>query len=99
FQFSARLIRGHFLRARGDCAGAIAAYEQAEQVKWHHLDAVRLTFLPLTLHSLAICHEKVGDLTKARARNAEMLKLWANADRDLPLLDEAKAMQARLAVK
>ena len=59
--FSARLIQGHHLRATGDCAGAILAYERALRVKWHHVDAVRHTFLPLLLHSLALCHEKLGD--------------------------------------
>ena len=94
--FSARLIQGHHLRATGDCAGAILAYERALRVKWHHVDAVRHTFLPLLLHSLALCHEKLGDGVQARERNDEMLRLWVNADPDLPLLAEARAMQARL---
>ncbi len=97
WQFTARLIRGHYLRATGDCSGAITAYEQAERVKWHPVDSTRLTFLPLLLHSLALCHEKTGDLARARERNAEMLRLWVNADPDLPLLAEARAMQVRLA--
>ena len=75
----------------GDCAGAIVAYERALRVTWHHVDAVRFMFLPLLLHSLALCHEKLGDLPAARERNAEMLRLWANADPDIPLLAEAKA--------
>jgi tetratricopeptide (TPR) repeat protein len=95
--FSGRLVQGHYLRANGDCAGAILAYERALRVKWHHLDAVRFTFLPLLLHSIALCHEKLGDLAKAQERNDELLTLWVNADPDLPLLLEAKAMQARLA--
>ena len=97
WQFSGRLIQGHHLRASGDCAGAVVAYERALRVKWHHIDAVRFMFLPVLLHSLALCHEKLGDLPKARERNEEMLRLWVNADPDLPLLAEAKAMQARLA--
>ena len=51
------------------------------------------------LHSLALCHEKLGDLAKARERNDEMLKRWENADPDIPLLVEAKAMRERLAAK
>ena len=46
---------------------------------------------------LALCYEKLGDLPRARERNAEMLRLWAKADPDLPMLAEAKALQARLA--
>ena len=94
----ARIIRGHYLRARGDCAGAIESYERAVHVKFD-LEDERLAFLPLMLHSLALCHEKLGDLPKARERNDEMLRLWANADPDLPLLADAKALHARLAVK
>jgi hypothetical protein len=50
------------------------------------------------LHRLATCYERQGDLTKARERNAEMLKRWERADPDIPLLVEAKAMRERLAV-
>ena len=53
--------------------------------------------LPLLLHRLATCYEKLGDLAKARERNTEMLKRWEKADEDLPLLIEAKAMRERLA--
>lgn len=55
--------------------------------------------IPRLLQSLALCHEKLGDLEKARAGNEELLRLWAKADPDLPLVIEAKAMQARLAAK
>ena len=52
-----------------------------------------------TMLYLAECYEKLGDLAKARERNDEFLRLWANADPDLPLLADAKALQVRLAVK
>jgi hypothetical protein len=61
------------------------------------VDAVRFTFLPLLLHSLALCHEKLGDLSGAYADVSRLLVVWSTADQDLPLLVEAKAMQARLA--
>ncbi|MCX5731010.1 MAG: hypothetical protein NTY18_06580, partial [Deltaproteobacteria bacterium] len=50
------------------------------------------------IQSLATCCEKLGDLAKARERNDEFLRLWANADPDLPLLVEAKAIRERLAM-
>ena len=96
WRFPGQLVLGHFLRARGDCAAAIVAYERARGFKWHPLLGDRNAFLPLLLHSLASCYEKLGDLANARARNDEMLRLWARADPDLPLLLEAKAMRARL---
>jgi hypothetical protein len=46
--------------------------------------------------TLAGCHEKLGDVAKARERNEELLRLWAKADPDLPRLIEAKARKARL---
>jgi len=49
------------------------------------------------IHSLATCYEKTGDLTRARERNDEFLRLWARADPDIPLLVEAKAMREKLA--
>ncbi len=96
YRFPGNVLLGHYLRARGDCPGAIVAYERARAVPWHWLVGEKPALFPFVLHSLALCYETVGDLAKARERNAEMLRLWANADPDIPLLAEAKATRAWL---
>ena len=96
WRFPGSVVLGHYLRARGDCAGAITAYERARAVPWAWLVGEKPALFPFVLHSLASCYEVVGDLAKARERNAEMLRLWVNADPDIPLLAEAKATRARI---
>jgi len=97
-RFNALFLLGEMARARGDCATAVGWLEQARAVK---NDLRRMTFRfysdPGMLHEMARCYEKLGDLGKARERNQGMLARWANADPDIPLLAEAKALQARLA--
>ena len=75
----------------------VTVLEKATSIPPSVVVAGRAFRIPLELHWLAECHEKLGDLTKARERNDEFLRLWADADPDLPLLAEAKALQARLA--
>ncbi len=74
-------------------------FEAARALPWPSQPWWRSMHLPLLLHRLASCYEKTGDLSKARERNEELLKLWEEADEDIPLLIEAKAMQARLAAR
>ena len=94
----ALLVLGELHRAIGECRRAIEPLERARNARWQPAlaDDV-LSAIPGTLHSLADCYERTGDLAKARERNAEMLKRWARADPGLPLLVQAKAMRARLA--
>jgi tetratricopeptide (TPR) repeat protein len=82
-----------------DCPAMVENLEAARALPWPSQPWWRSAHLPLLLHRLATCYEKLGDLPKARERNAELLKLWERADEDIPLLAEAKTMQARLAVK
>ena len=97
-RFAAPLLLGEIARQRGDCATAVTWLEKARASKSDLEELTIRAFVdPGLLHSLAVCHEKLGDLAKARERNAEFLRLWANADPDIPLLAQAKAMQARLA--
>jgi hypothetical protein len=37
-----------------------------------------------------------GDVTKAKSAYQEFLTLWKNADRDIPVLRQAKAEYAKL---
>ena len=54
---------------------------------------------PLLLQIVSECHERNGDLARARERNDELLRTWKRADRDLPLLAEATALRERLAAR
>jgi predicted Zn-dependent protease len=54
---------------------------------------------PRSMMVRARAREQVGDLSGAHADVSRLLVVWSTADQDLPLLVEAKAMQARLAVK
>jgi serine/threonine protein kinase/tetratricopeptide (TPR) repeat protein len=94
----ALLVLGELHRSIGECRKAIEPLERARAARWQPplADDV-LSAIPGMLHSLADCYERTGDLAKARERNAELLKRWARADPGLPLLVDAKAMQARLA--
>ncbi|HET8733325.1 MAG TPA: tetratricopeptide repeat protein, partial [Anaeromyxobacteraceae bacterium] len=91
---SAHLIRGELARERGDCATAVRHFEILRNAGPEFCER-----RPFLLHAMAGCYENLGDLPKARERNDAFLRLWANADPDLPWLIEAKARQARLAVK
>jgi eukaryotic-like serine/threonine-protein kinase len=96
-RYTALLLLGEVQRGSGNCPGAIAALERARGFRWSFsLDEWYGTH-PGVLHALALCYERTGDLARARERNQEMLRLWARADPDLPLLVEAKALQSRLA--
>ena len=93
---------GHYLlgllaREDGDCALSVAEMEKAWNAGIVYPADDRIAIQSVLLFQLASCHEKLGEVEKARARNDELLRRWARADRDVPLLAEAKAMQARLA--
>jgi serine/threonine protein kinase/tetratricopeptide (TPR) repeat protein len=91
------VLLGQLHLGAGDCASAITALERGRALRWTWSSTAHHAEHPGLLHALALCYERTGDLTKARERNEEMLRLWARADSDLPLLVEAKAMRTRLA--
>jgi hypothetical protein len=99
-RFAAQFLLGEIARSRGDCGSAIEALERARATPWIIVHFTRsrsrIWGEPGLVHSLAICHERVGDLAKARELNEELLRRWARADPDFPLLVEARAMKARL---
>jgi len=97
FRLQAIRMGAELARYRGDCTRAVAALEQVRTLRYSMQTNWLIQGRPFVLHSLTLCYEKLGDLTKARERNDEMLRLWAKADPDLPMLAEAKALQARLA--
>ena len=97
FRHDRLVLLGEVERARGDCRAAAEALEQARAIPWTPGFFDFVWYRPGRLHSLALCYETLGELAKARERNDELLRLWVNADPDLPLLADAKALQARLA--
>jgi tetratricopeptide (TPR) repeat protein len=89
---SAHFIRGELARERGDCTTAVGHFEILRNAGPEFCER-----RPFLLQALAGCYENLGDLAKARERNDALLRLWVNADPDLPWLVEAKAMRERLA--
>ncbi len=51
---------------------------------------------PRALYFSAVAHDRLGDRERARERLDALLALWARADRDVPLLAEARALQRKL---
>ena len=97
-RFWAAFLLGEMARERGDCAEAVRWLEQAAAVPPYYGQLYfRAYSEPAMIQSLAVCYEKLGDISKARDRNDEFLRLWARADPDLPLLIEAQALRERLA--
>jgi hypothetical protein len=52
--------------------------------------------LPRGLYLEALAHERLGERGRARETVTRLLDLWRDADRDHPLLAEARALRARL---
>ena len=96
-QFWGHFMLGVLAREDGDCALAVAEMEKAWNAGIVYPADDRIAIQSVLLFQLARCYEKLGAVEKARARNDELLRRWARADPDVPLLAEAKALQARLA--
>jgi len=82
--------RGH----DGPAIDALERYRAAPMPVRHDADAALR--LPRTLLLLAQAYDRTGDRVRARERLDELLTMWKRADPDLPLLRDAKAVQARL---
>ena len=95
-QYDTNLILARALRDRGSCSEVVTVLERARRIPPSLYVTWRPFSQPLVLNWLAECYEKLGDVAKARERNDEFLHLWVNADPDLPLLADAKTLQARL---
>ncbi len=81
-------------KARGDLAGAIAAYRQLLS---HGADAKFVSGLePRYVLELARLLEKTGDARNALKEYDRFLELWKRADPELPELGEARRAVARL---
>jgi predicted Zn-dependent protease len=100
----ARTDDGGAIRYLGEilCEGEQPAAGAALLEKWlgRFPSAVSLgmfVFRPRVLIHLAKCQDRLGRRPEARATVQRFLSEWNRADSGLPLLAEAKAMQARLA--
>lgn len=67
---------------------------QREMVRWLPFFAWAY---PESLYLAATALERRGDKASARVEVGQLLELWASADRGLPLLARARALQSRLA--
>jgi hypothetical protein len=95
---AARVLARH-LREQGRCPEVVAILEGLRGIQPSGVVVLRALYRAQHTQWLAECYEKLGDVAKAKERNDEFMRLWAKADEDLPLLADAKALQARLAVK
>jgi tetratricopeptide (TPR) repeat protein len=92
-------VRGKILDAKGDAAGAAAAYGQSW--KWSLMLRWNLTIeRVMTLYLWARAEEKAGNLSGAREQYERFLHYWGEADIPIPEVDEAKeslqALEAKL---
>jgi tetratricopeptide (TPR) repeat protein len=86
-------LRAEALLGKGDAAGAIQAYE--ELLRWRGADPFALV-VPLAYFGLGRAYARQGDLAKGRAAFDELLKIWGDADEDLPVLRRVRAEYTRL---
>ena len=74
FRFFTLFLAGTFHFTSSDCPGAVKHLEETRAVPWPSQPAYRSYYLPLILHRLATCYEKMGDLAegpRAERRDAE----------------------------
>jgi cytochrome c-type biogenesis protein CcmH/NrfG len=86
-----------YVRA-GEPRKAIAVLREALGGKGFHYANLwsGIMHLPHGLHALGLAYEQAGDKTAARETYARLLRLWSDADPDLPDLIDTKARLASL---
>jgi tetratricopeptide (TPR) repeat protein len=90
----ASALLGDLEAGRGRLSTAIPLLESYRSIGLQAgSDALRY---PRSLLLLAAAYHRSGDRGRARERLDELLTLWRRADADLPMLAEAKALDARL---
>jgi hypothetical protein len=87
---------GELEAGRGRDAPAIENLERYRTTFARQAGARAALQLPRTLLLLAQAYERTGDRARARERLDELLGTWKQADPDLALLRDAKALRARL---
>ena len=84
------------LAAQGDWQGALDAYEQVLVRKGMIFHDDSPTTWVLAHLEMARLHQHLGNFEQARQAYDEFLRLWANADEGLPVLQEARAEREQL---
>jgi predicted Zn-dependent protease len=79
----------------GRYAEAVTALERFQSV-YEGAAMYRSWAYPKSLYLLARSYEELGRREEARAAIGKLLALWKDADPDLPLLADARALRARL---
>jgi tetratricopeptide (TPR) repeat protein len=92
----ATALLGELEAGRGRDPAAIENLERYRTTGARQSGARAAIQLPRTLLLLAQAYQRTGDLGRARERVDELLGMWERADPGLPLLREARALQARL---
>jgi tetratricopeptide (TPR) repeat protein len=91
--YQATAILGEFLLRENRPAEAADALRKASAFPTGGEDWSYAWLHPRVLVSLASAHEKLDQRAEARARLGEFLALWKNADEDVPLLGQARALR------
>lgn len=80
----------------GRYAEAVTALERFQPVHEREGMMYRSWAYPKSLYLLARSYEELGRREEARAEIGKLLAMWKDADPDLPLLAEARALRTRL---
>jgi tetratricopeptide (TPR) repeat protein len=97
---ASHVYRGQILAEQGRHREAVEAFRRYRRLRHGESSTLssRLThwLLPRSLFLEAAALEALGDRDEARQAITRLLRLWARADPDLPLLAEAKDLDRRL---
>ena len=88
-------LRGEIAADEGLDSEAVEALRDFQRLAWQG-GIWRSWAYPRSLFLLARSLERLGRLDEARAELERLLTLWAHADAKLPLLQEARALEAQL---
>jgi tetratricopeptide (TPR) repeat protein len=97
-RYEALATLGEVEISRGKYERAVEALEKARATRFNPAIGNFSFLQPAVLYRLAVAYDRLGDEVRARERIDEFLRFWGRGDPDLPMLVEARAMQARLAV-
>lgn len=68
----------------------------SQAYRWFFAGHFRSWAYPRSLYLIALAKQRLGNERQAREAIDHLLAIWRRADSDLPLLAEARALQARL---
>jgi uncharacterized membrane protein YphA (DoxX/SURF4 family) len=91
-------ILGRMLADAGRCADAIVQFDSLSDLYpwWGSPEPLWGVRMPLSLLEAARCHVKLGQPDLARQKLDRLLRLWKEADADLPALAEARSLRKTL---